>query len=93
MAFAPSRLLFRPFIDEAQGQLGSVHGRQMYDVMRCWDDDHPEWDAEQHAFAAAWRNVWRDPLPGDTDRVVCQQDDTVEVHLSVGRPRRRLPAP
>ena len=19
-------------------------------------DDHPEWDAEEHAFAAAWRN-------------------------------------
>jgi hypothetical protein len=24
-------------------------------VMRYWDDDHPEWDAEEHAFAAAWR--------------------------------------
>ena len=23
--------------------------------MRYWDDDHPEWDAEEHAFAAAWR--------------------------------------
>jgi len=28
----------------------------MYEVMRYWDDDHPEWDAEEHAFAAAWRN-------------------------------------
>jgi dihydrofolate reductase len=27
----------------------------MYQVMRYWDDDHPEWDAEEHAFAAAWR--------------------------------------
>ena len=55
-AFAPSPTLFRHFIEEAQGQAGSVYGRQMYEVMRYWDDDHPEWDAEEHAFAAAWRN-------------------------------------
>src|ERR1700740_2282366 len=56
MAFAPSPTLFRHFIEEAQRQAGSVYGRQMYEVMRYWDDDHPEWDAEQRAFAAAWRN-------------------------------------
>ncbi|HKR93628.1 dihydrofolate reductase family protein, partial [Novosphingobium sp.] len=33
-----------------------MYGRQMYDVMRYWDDDHPEWGAEEYAFAAAWRN-------------------------------------
>lgn len=52
---APSKALFRHFIEEAQGQAGSVYGRQMYETMRYWDDDHPEWDAEEHAFAAAWR--------------------------------------
>ena len=46
MAFAPSPTLFRHFIEEAQGLAGSVYGRQMYEVMRYWDDDHPEWDAE-----------------------------------------------
>jgi len=56
MAFAPSPTLFRHFIEEAQGQAGSVYGRQMYEIMRYWDDDHPEWDAEEQAFAAAWRN-------------------------------------
>lgn len=56
MAFAPSPTLFRHFIEEAQGQAGSVYGRQMYEVMRYWDDDHPEWDSEERAFAAAWRN-------------------------------------
>ena len=56
MAFAPSPTLFRHFIKEAQGQAGSVYGRQMYEVMRYWDDDHPEWDVDEHAFAAAWRN-------------------------------------
>jgi dihydrofolate reductase len=53
--FAPSPTLFRHFIDQAQAQAGSVYGRRMYEIMRYWDDDHPEWDAERHAFAAAWR--------------------------------------
>ncbi|HWJ00654.1 MAG TPA: dihydrofolate reductase family protein [Burkholderiales bacterium] len=56
MAFAPSPALFRHFIEEAQGQAGSVYGRRMYEVMRYWDDDHPEWDAADRAFAAAWRS-------------------------------------
>jgi hypothetical protein len=34
MAFAPSPTLFRHFIEEAQGQAGSVYGRHMYEVMR-----------------------------------------------------------
>ena len=54
-AFAPDRTLFRHFIMEAQGQAGSVYGRHMYEVMRYWDEDHPEWDSDEHAFAAAWR--------------------------------------
>src|SRR4026208_696072 len=55
MAFAPSPTLFRHFIEEAQHQAGSVYGRQMYEIMRYWDDDHPEWAAGERAFAAAWR--------------------------------------
>jgi dihydrofolate reductase len=55
MKFGPSPTLFRHFIKEAQGQAGSVYGRQMYEIMRYWDDDHPEWAADEHAFAAAWR--------------------------------------
>jgi hypothetical protein len=27
----------------------------MYEVMRYWDDDLPDWDAEEHDFAAVWR--------------------------------------
>jgi dihydrofolate reductase len=55
MAFAPSRGLFRHFITEADGQAGSVYGRKMYEIMRYWDDAHPEWGADEQAFAAAWR--------------------------------------
>jgi len=54
-AFAPGPTLFRHFIAEAQQQAGSVYGRQMYEVMRYWDDDQAEWTAEERAFAAAWR--------------------------------------
>src|SRR3954463_5054091 len=54
-AFAPGPTLFRHFIEEAQGQAGSVYGRKMYEIMRYWDDDHPEWNESEHAFAAAWR--------------------------------------
>ena len=27
----------------------------MYEVMRYWDEDRPEWDAPEREFAAAWR--------------------------------------
>jgi dihydrofolate reductase len=55
MEFSPDPTLFRHFIEEAQAQAGSVYGRKMYEIMRYWDDDHPEWGADEHAFAAAWR--------------------------------------
>jgi dihydrofolate reductase len=55
MEFAPSPTLFRHFIKEAEGQTGSIYGRQIYEIMRYWDDDHPEWDADERAFAVAWR--------------------------------------
>jgi dihydrofolate reductase len=55
MAFMPSPTLFRHFVKEAEGQAGSLYGREMYEVMRYWDDDHPEWEADERAFAAAWR--------------------------------------
>lgn len=54
-AFAPGPVLFRHFIEEAQGQAGSVYGRRMYEIMRYWDDEHPEWDEAERAFASAWR--------------------------------------
>lgn len=53
--FAPDPALFRHWIEHVRGLTGSVYGRRMYEVMRYWDEDHPEWSAEQHEFAAAWR--------------------------------------
>lgn len=54
-AFAPGPDLFRHFIREAEQQAGSVYGRVMYEIMRYWDDDQPDWGEDERAFAAAWR--------------------------------------
>lgn len=53
--FAPDPILFRHFIDEAEGQAGSIYGRNIYEIMRFWDEDHTDWEPEGAAFAAAWR--------------------------------------
>lgn len=55
-AFGPDAALFRHFIDQARGLTGSVYGRRLYEIMRYWDDEHPEWGPEERAFAQAWRN-------------------------------------
>lgn len=54
-AFGPSPTLFRHFIELARTQAGSVYGRRLYELMRYWDDDHPEWDDDRRDYAAAWR--------------------------------------
>ncbi len=55
-AFAPGPALFRHWIEQVRAATGSVYGRGMYEVMRYWDEDHPEWEAQERDFAAAWRN-------------------------------------
>ena len=54
-AFAPTPTVFRHFIEEARGQAGAIYGRQMYEIMRYWDVDQPDWGTDELAFAAAWR--------------------------------------
>lgn len=54
--FAPGPTLFRHFIESVRNLTGSVYGRRMYEVMRHWDEDHPEWDANERDFAAVWRS-------------------------------------
>lgn len=55
-AFAPGPALFRHFIEQVRGLTGSVYGRRMYEVMRYWDEDLPDWGAEERDFAVAWRS-------------------------------------
>jgi dihydrofolate reductase len=54
-AFGPSPKLFRHFIEATERSAGSVYGTTMYEIMRYWDDDQPEWDDDERAYAAAWR--------------------------------------
>src|SRR3546814_14396542 len=42
MEFAPDPTLFRHFIKEAQEQAGSLYGRNIYEIMRHWDDENHE---------------------------------------------------
>jgi dihydrofolate reductase len=53
--FAPGPLLFRHFVQQVRGLTGMVYGRQMYEVMRYWDEDRPDWGADERDYAAAWR--------------------------------------
>ena len=54
--FLPSPLVFRHFIEHVRGLTGIVYGRRMYEVMRYWDEDLPDWDANERDFAAVWRS-------------------------------------
>ena len=54
--FAPGPSLFRHWIEHVRGLTGSVYGSHMYEVMRYFDEDHPEWTAEVREFAEAWRS-------------------------------------
>lgn len=53
--FAPGPKLFRAFVDQTARLSGSLYGRCLYEAMRYWDEDQPDWDEEKQAFAAAWR--------------------------------------
>ena len=52
----PDPALSRHFIEQARGLTGAVYGRRMYEIMRYWDDDLPDWDAQDRDFAAVWRS-------------------------------------
>jgi dihydrofolate reductase len=52
----PDPGLFRHFIELVRGLTASVYGRRMYEVMRYWDEDQPDWDAAERDYAAAWRS-------------------------------------
>ena len=56
LEFRPGAALFRHFIEHVRDLTGIVYGRRMYEVMRYWDEDHADWDADKRDFAAAWRS-------------------------------------
>ena len=56
LAMPPEPGLFRHFIDDVRGLSGMVYGRRMYEVMRYWDEDLPDWGAEEREYAVVWRS-------------------------------------
>jgi dihydrofolate reductase len=51
----PGPALHRHFNDHVRGLAGCLYGRRIYEIMRYWDEDRPEWGAIEKDFAAAWR--------------------------------------
>jgi dihydrofolate reductase len=54
-AMATGPALFRHWTEHVDGLAGSIYGRRIYEIMRYWDEDRPEWSAAERAFATAWR--------------------------------------
>ncbi|HEY6807413.1 MAG TPA: dihydrofolate reductase family protein [Gemmatimonadales bacterium] len=52
----PPPAAFRHFIALVRGVTGFIYGRRTYEIMRYWDEDLAEWDAEDREFAVAWRS-------------------------------------
>ena len=55
MKFSPGPVLFRHFVEQVRGIQGSIYGRNLYEIMRYWDDEHLEWSPDERDFAVAWR--------------------------------------
>ncbi|HLV12117.1 MAG TPA: dihydrofolate reductase family protein [Trueperaceae bacterium] len=51
----PGPELLRHFTARTAAVAGSLYGRRVYELMRYWEEDRPEWDADERAYAAAWR--------------------------------------
>src|SRR4051795_8611873 len=80
LAFAPGPTLFRHFIEEAQGQAGSVYGRHMYEVMRYWDDDQPEWVVSRSLRSVGPNaRLVEDDLEGAIRGLKAERDGEIEV--------------
>lgn len=53
----PDPGLFRHYIGRVRELTGAIYGRRIYEVMRYWDEDRPEWDEPEREYALAWRRL------------------------------------
>lgn len=53
----PGAVACRHFLEHARSLAGVVYGRRMYEIMRYWDDDQPDWDELDREFAVVWRKL------------------------------------
>src|ERR1700722_13736606 len=51
----PPPAAFRHFTEVVRGLTGLIYGRRTYEIMRYWDEDVSDWDAEDHEFAGVFR--------------------------------------
>jgi dihydrofolate reductase len=54
---APSEKHFQYWIETIRGHAGAIYGRRIYELMRYWDSDQPDWEAAEREFAAVWRRI------------------------------------
>jgi dihydrofolate reductase len=52
----PSPAVFGHFLEQTRGLTGMVYGRRMYEIMSYWDEELPDWDADDREFAAVFRS-------------------------------------
>jgi dihydrofolate reductase len=100
-AFAPDDALFRHWIDHVGNLTGSLYGPRVYELMRYWDEDQPEWTEDRRNFAVAWRRMpkWvvsrslksvgpnATLVTGDIEAFVCKLKDELAGEISVSGPR------
>lgn len=55
--FAPDATLFRHWVDQVSQSPAAIYGRKIYQIMRYWEEDQPDWGVDEHAFARAWRKL------------------------------------
>ena len=52
----PPPAAYRHFIEVTRGLTGVIYGRNTYEIMRYWEEDLREWDAEDRELAEVWRS-------------------------------------
>jgi dihydrofolate reductase len=52
----PGPAVARHFAEHVRTLTGIVYGRRTYEIMQYWDEDQPDWDAQDRDFAAIWRS-------------------------------------
>lgn len=51
----PGDTLFRHFVEHERHLTASLYGRRIYELMRYWDEDQPDWSEPEREFASVWR--------------------------------------
>ena len=53
----PEPAAFPHFIEQVRSLAGVIYGSRTYEIMRYWDEDLPDWDAEDRDFEKVIRRL------------------------------------